>query len=320
MCIAGQCDAKPCTVGQTVCSGPASLDICKPDETGFETFDCASNAVCDGGACKALVCAPGESFCDGTQIRACAADGLSSSLVLDCAVLAKLCSTASGQAACSEQLCAPGSTQCSGDQLQTCASDGQSWLNTGCPDLDDNPCTAEACDAAQGQCVTLPGDDCDDGDPCTADAGNLQTGACVHDPIGGPGCCVQPALDSDCDDGDSCTTDSCGDNGVCGYEVKDLPGCCDPTPVQWGFEQASDGNDRTFQGTSLPNVGWQVWPGATQTKAGTGALYYGNPAAQNFQTSNGANGGTALSPAFIAPAFPAVLQFSYYLDVETGVS
>jgi len=44
---------------------------------------------------------------------------------------------------------------------------------------DQNPCTFDRCDPANGQCVHIL-NTCDDGNACTADACNPQTGACEH--------------------------------------------------------------------------------------------------------------------------------------------
>lgn len=59
---------------------------------------------------------------------------------------------------------------------------------------DDNACTDDTCDVAQGGCVFTP-INCDDDNACTDDSCDRATG-CVNTPIS-------------CDDDDPCTTDTC---------------------------------------------------------------------------------------------------------------
>jgi len=73
---------------------------------------------------------------------------------------------------------------------------------------DANPCTADSCDSATGDCVNAPLPEtvtCDDGNPCTVND-RCQAGTCAGD---GPSC----------DDGDPCTVDSCAAGGTCIHTI-----------------------------------------------------------------------------------------------------
>ncbi len=84
-----------------------------------------------------------------------------------------------------------------------------------CDDLD--PCTANECDPASGECRHPPlpdGGACDDGDPCTL------TGACLD------GQCHAPPVE--CDDGDPCTHSRClPRSGDCVHDPKPDGTACD---------------------------------------------------------------------------------------------
>ncbi len=78
---------------------------------------------------------------------------------------------------------------------------------------DENPCTDDACDPDNGQCVFAPNtQSCDDDNPCTEND-RCQSGACL-------------AAEKDCDDGNDCTNDSCQmSDGSCQHLAH--TGVCD---------------------------------------------------------------------------------------------
>ena len=100
---------------------------------------------------------------------------------------------------------------------------------------DDDPCTVDSCNPAQG-CVHQPAG-CDDGDPCTIDSCDPVQG-CVHvldtcedgnacttnwcDPM--LGCVYAPVV---CDDGNPCTADGCDPTSGCWYVPRDGQPCED---------------------------------------------------------------------------------------------
>lgn len=84
---------------------------------------------------------------------------------------------------------------------------------------DENACTADACDAASGQCVNMPNDDavCSDANLCTI-ADTCEGGVCRGTP-------------RNCDDGNGCTVDSCdASSGQCVNMPNDGAACFDANP------------------------------------------------------------------------------------------
>jgi hypothetical protein len=87
---------------------------------------------------------------------------------------------------------------------------------------DDDPCTTEWCDPVAGRCIITPLD-CDDGNACTVSACNPTTGACEHSPV-------------DCGDGIACTTNFCdpvegcqtvAEHSMCATADECWAGACD---------------------------------------------------------------------------------------------
>jgi hypothetical protein len=136
------------------------------------------------------------------------------------------------------------SNLCNGHETCTVVAATELCESSGDLDCDDdNPCTADTCDATTG-CVHTPAAngiacsgcksagtcqggvcvsgtplDCDDDNACTIDACDEALG-CVHTPIAG---CEPCAIAADCNDGNFCTTDGCM-NGVCEHDV--VADCC----------------------------------------------------------------------------------------------
>lgn len=81
------------------------------------------------------------------------------------------------------------------------------------PDAGEPPIDA----ARTGSCIAAS--DCDDGDECTANLCDAVNGECGYRPI--DGCC---SAASDCDDGNTCTTDNCAPAGTCTHAPS--AGCC----------------------------------------------------------------------------------------------
>jgi len=192
-------DGNVCTTGDAcvagACSPSAVLDcddgnLCT-DDSCHQTLGCQhtpNDAPCDdadactltdnceGGACSGT----GEPDCDDNDV--CTDDACDSKVGCTHTHNTASCddgNACTGQDACADGLCIGGPP----------------------PDCNDNDvCTDDECDSAEG-CKhvgnTAP---CDDGDPCTSDD-TCDHGACV------PG----PALS--CDDGIGCTTDSCTQAG-----------------------------------------------------------------------------------------------------------
>lgn len=122
----------------------------------WQTTVCPSTAsVCSGGECKMPVCAPSKPFCDGSQVKQCAANGQSSVDGQDCAITGKQCI----DGACSDLACKPNALTCDGVKLATCSADGTKLTVTDCP-------LGRICDG--GACLTTV---CFDGEKSCSDDG-----------------------------------------------------------------------------------------------------------------------------------------------------
>jgi len=166
-------------------AGPCEVPVC---EDGICTLGAGMDGImCDDGdpctlwdLCEGGECAPGEpKDCDDGEV--CTADFCQSDTG-NC-IYAFLDGDAcdDGTACTVDDVCAGGT--CGGAAIEC---------------LDDDPCTADGCDAETG-CVFPVMDDgavCDDGNPCTAGD------ACLD------GICGSSGLTS-CNDGNTCTADGC---------------------------------------------------------------------------------------------------------------
>lgn len=101
---------------------------------------------------------------------------------------------------------------CGGDACNTAVCQDGVCGTTAVVCNDENACTTDTCDVAQGGCVFTP-ISCDDSNACTSDSCNPASG-CVHTPIS-------------CDDSNACTTDSCDPASGC---VNALINCDDGNP------------------------------------------------------------------------------------------
>ena len=118
-----ECKAWVCTPGLT-CEGD-KLVTCTDDGLEVQkSEDCAaSGGKCVGGACKPIVCAAGEKFCDGKAVKLCAADGLSASNLSTCAG-DQYCDAG----ACKAQICTPNQDGCDGNAIATCNAAGSGYV------------------------------------------------------------------------------------------------------------------------------------------------------------------------------------------------
>jgi hypothetical protein len=148
--------------------------------------------------------------------------------------------------------------------------------------------------------------DCDDGDTCTVDA--CADNWCSHTDL----CC---SSDAQCDDGDDvCTADACVDS-FCKHAPTGVAGCCDATPVTWGFEQPV----ALTYAQSAPDCAWQVV--GFKAKTGTQSLWYGNKAGGDYDCGGDQHSGTATSePLTLQPAVDYQLSFQLFMDTEQSGS
>ncbi len=199
---------------------PCTVDIC--DVTTGCTHDLATGPCDDGSACTTNdACAGGA--CSGTVLvcddgNPCTQDSCSISTGCKTSLL-----TGTG--------CSDGDFCTVGDVCQkgVCAA-------TAVVCDDKNPCTADACDPATGNCTYTPAEGaCDDGDACTS------PDACVGgECLGSNNVCVctLATAATACDDADVCTADACAPQT--GGTLA-----CVHTPLSGA--QCSDGNGCTSQ-------------------------------------------------------------------------
>jgi hypothetical protein len=224
--------------------------ICGPDVACGTCFDCAGGGYCRaataGTACDDATVCNGRETCDGSGTCV-------SGTSLDCDD-ANACSTdtCDASAGCLHTSVPVGTscddtTVCNGHE--TCGLAGTCTSGTALDCDDDNPCTADACDASGGCMHTnvAAGVSCADADPCNGAESCDGSGACA---AGAP---------LDCTDANACTVDacvvgtgcshlpalvgtSCSDGDVCnGVEVCNAAGMClAGTPLACG-----DGNPCT---------------------------------------------------------------------------
>ena len=184
--------------------------------------------------------------------------------------------------------------------------------NTDVDCVDNNDCTHDICQSnniCDNSVKNEPGcctktSECNDGDKCTIDS--CKDSICQNYNT----CCMS---DAECDDGDDvCTNDSCID-GKCKYAYKPIAGCCTPMLYDENFEVGA--GDWTFTGSS-GTCKWQVLESG-KSKSPPGALYYGNPAAMNYNCSK--NNGEAQSGEISLPDKSGLsLEFDAYFHVEGG--
>jgi hypothetical protein len=179
---------------------------------------------------------------------------------------------------------------------------------------DKNPCTMDICSGYGGQCSNewiagccLKNLDCDDKDICTKDL--CSNNLCEHPYI----CCK---TDEECDDNDDkCTIDKCT-GGFCKYELTGEEGCCKEMIFDADFDKGEDGKF-TLSPAAANNVGWHYITNAKATSS-PGSLYYGNPAAKNFDSGSQNSGSAKTGEIKLPEGLEIILSFELYQDTETG--
>ncbi|MET0795480.1 MAG: hypothetical protein ABW061_28435 [Polyangiaceae bacterium] len=159
--IEGVAGCKPwlCTPGTSDCSANGkTVKQCAMDGLSFASeVDCdADGEVCYLAQCKPKVCDPGSTFCQGAQVRECAANGSDSTVKSECGV-GKYCDSAS--LSCVNQKCAPGAAVCDGSVATHCDAIGSGPVAGGAK------CSADGRVCLNGECreVICDGPFCKDG-------------------------------------------------------------------------------------------------------------------------------------------------------------
>lgn len=141
-CVSSNC--KPGTSCQS-----DTLVTCSPDgATVVSTVDCAAKGMrCIDAECSSLVCAPNQTYCEGSEVRRCNADGSGSTLVQACSTN-QVCDT--GTATCVSVACTPGALVCDGSIATKCNATGTGYEPGG------KNCAAEGKGCSDGVCVGCP--------------------------------------------------------------------------------------------------------------------------------------------------------------------
>jgi cysteine-rich repeat protein len=270
-------DGDPCSLGDSCLDGlcVAGADVNCNDGNACTNDECLAGegcththneAPCNDGS----VCTIGDG-CTGGQ---CVGGG--NTLICDDNNVCTddLCDAGVGCVfEANEADCTDGNACTLGDHCEdkACVPTGQLSCN------DDNLCTNDACDVAQGcihllnsvpcndgdkcttddicqlgECVSGGLLDCDDGNPCTADSCQAEVGcqhlpgdgecddgnACTLNEACGNGLCVAGAM-LICDDNNVCTTDSCNPQSGCVHDFNDAP--CNDSDICTINEVCQDG-------------------------------------------------------------------------------
>lgn len=126
------CQADVCTGGQPVCADLTHLATCKADGSGPNGAGtaCGANKACDAGQCKAQVCTPDSTFCQGGHVQVCDSYGLASFQSQYC-FADEFCKTSTPTSAvCAKKVCTPGTKGCNGETYATCDSLGSGYLDS----------------------------------------------------------------------------------------------------------------------------------------------------------------------------------------------
>ena len=233
-------DGNPCTGGDTcfngACVGSGNECPCTVDGDCFEKED---GDLCNGF----LVCVDGSCIVDPETIVVCEKS--------NSACLTVACNTSNGE--CEEKAlldgtaCDDGNICTSGDNCVAgqCSGTGEFVCD------DDNPCTTDACDPADG-CVFAPlTGECSDGDPCTGNDTCID-GICLGE--AGANCSCEADEDcADLEDGDLCNGSLVCLNATCVLNPKTVIACetpaddvcnlykCDPDTGECGPVPVEDG-------------------------------------------------------------------------------
>ena len=134
-----------------------------------------------------------------------------------------------------------------------------------------------------------------------------------------------------CNDFNPCTKDSC-DPASAECKFEPIANCCAKEKLWLHFNDDSQAKGLIFANCASavenyaptnckvldkqPDKGWQVWTKAVTAISSPGALYYGDPAAKNYNW--GTNAGTVRTPKVKLPAGPASVEFWIQFNVEAG--
>jgi len=231
------CNGKTDDIATSACEQSNASGTCKGKVVGCGV----GGPKCDAKVPAPETCNLTDDDCDGQTDEGLCEDG-------------NPCTSGScnGDGSCQQQ---PASGACDDGNVCTGADACANGQCKGSADKacnDNNPCTADLCDATKG-CIAKPADPgtacADDGNPCTLD--QCASGVCAHTAAPGTVACA--------DDGNPCTVDQCAagqcahpaaaagapcpdDNLVCTDDVCSGVGSCSHPPSKVGTACPDDGD------------------------------------------------------------------------------
>jgi hypothetical protein len=216
-----------CQPGTRSCDVTGTLVLtCAPDGSSYLPMSCEQlGQRCLDGACRPIVCTPGELFCDGNDLVRCNELGTLATVKQQCAV-GEYCDAES--ASCQDFLCRANQPVCNGTLATLCDDSGTKYLPGGkdCSLYPGERCRAGSCscDPSRANCNGIEQDGCEisltsDPDNC-GDCGVV----CSNNHVPAPSCdgtcngaCQVGFADCDGDrQGDGCETATNSDASNCG--------------------------------------------------------------------------------------------------------
>jgi len=238
--VDGGAGCKPwiCTPGTSDCSASGeSVKLCAQDGLSIASeIDCAADGQrCYLGECKPKACEPGSTFCQGSELRDCAANGTQSTLRTACPS-GQYCDSTT--LACAFQKCTSGAPLCDGERATRCNAAGSG------PVADGTDCAADGRACFNGECRNkiCSGYFCQDGNVWSC----LENGTASK-------LTTTCASNNYCADG-SCVLDKCtGGQAVCNVNVATTCKADGSGLEAGGTDCAADGKV-CVAGACLPKV------------------------------------------------------------------
>ncbi len=287
-------DSSPCTDGSCSTSkGCIQLPNAQPCEDGNA---CTQSDTCANFACtgKPLVCSDGNPCTDDS----CDTQGA-------CKFLANTVSCDDASTCTQSDKCRGG--PCKGVGVNCDVGKGGCYFTSNTAVCEDGSACSVGDKCSHGKCVSGGALVCDDKSACTTDQCDVTKG-CQFLPTTG------------CDDKDPCTSDSCNPtSGTCSHAA--IAQCCAVGNVAFSldFEFGFAAALAISNSSGLAKKGWRVWDPAKYATSGKAAVYYGDPALQNYNFSE--NSGTAtIGLGNLPPSGKLRLEFQLYFAVEKYLS
>jgi len=140
-CVPHQCT----TLGVATCRTPTTIEQCREDGSGVDTFACGTGERCMDGACVSQVCGADGDVCTTNGYLRCQAGAWQTT---SCSP-GEICSLAAGVASCGPRVCEPGVQRCvdAGDRASARACNARGTVETGTTCAAGEGCVAGRCQA-----------------------------------------------------------------------------------------------------------------------------------------------------------------------------